>query len=359
MNRRTTVKGLGSVIGGGIFGVSSGGIEDKSVDTLWPQEYTVEEDLNRLFTLLAEFQEGVVNTVGEIFEEQLRSELYGLYTENPSLESNPKNRLVSELSKSIISSQGSSDSLLGVLGVSPRELETLDIGQIVNSGPKVRRVDLGMVRSVLEHIEDVFQFNIPVDADHVKVASQKTFLFKSVVGAAVDMCRVCSRVVSVDEVSRELRDEFYVSLIVLLSEVVLGKYPFRDQISWRSVDYFHSQYFARIQSVLGTRGSGLVMSVLSWLQTDPLEIDYLNHLEVFLGCEAKTLSKAYDQNSTILGRLDEGYQLDRLEEYGFSTDTELPSQKTYLGEVGEYVYYDQSEGITVEEVYSEARKCLQ
>lgn len=201
----------------------------------------------------------------------------------------------------------------------------------VNYGPNLSSTDVELIFSVLEEVEEGFYME-KIPEQHILTASNRAFLLKSLVAATLNFYVACEDIVESDELTDDLRWNFYYSLFILLVEVILAKYPFDYRIAWRGTRFIHNQFLVRFRSILNDRGIAVIMKFIHWagirrqVSTDFAEWSFDSVLEFIL--EEGQGVAIYEEVESLLNEFEEDYTLDRWESYGEETKIELEQNPT-------------------------------
>lgn len=193
----------------------------------------------------------------------------------------------------------------------------------VNYIPRVSSTEMELFFSILGNVENMYGIDIP--REHILAASRYGFLLKSLVAASLNFYLACKDVTESEVLTPEMKRNFYTSLLILLIEVILVKYPFDYRIAWKGTRFIHNKFLVRVRSILGTEGISVVMKVLHWLGIrgvisegyQPNSIDSIIDFVVNHG------PAVYDRTVSVLDSVEEGFTLGRLEYYGTETRVSL------------------------------------
>lgn len=274
------------------FSTRGSATKDKELDGLWIRDFEG-DDFELIVQLLLDYHEGVSNLDAEQTEENAIN--------NVSSE-------VVDVSEPLVNLYDTT---------SPDALE-----HSINYGPRLANTDVELVFSLLEEVERAYDMDIP--RRHILAASRRAFLFKSLVAASINFYLACEAIDSAEELTEKLRMDFYYSLLILLVEVVLAKYPFDYWIAWRGTRYIHNQFLVRARSILGDRGIAVVMKFIHWsLIRGNVSVDFTENfyesVTEFLVEEGHG-EKIYNNIKLILEEMDDEYSLYRWEDYGGQTN---------------------------------------
>lgn len=195
----------------------------------------------------------------------------------------------------------------------------------INYAPRISSTDLELFFSLLREVETAFEMEIP--HEHIHLATRRTILLKSLVAASLNFYRACEDVKEADEFTEEIRENFYYSLLVLLVEVVLVKYPFDYWIAWRGTRFIHNQFLVRIRSILGNRGIAVVMKLIHW-SLIRRQVDFEFATDFYTASVEFVLAggngqEIYDRAEDALEGVDEEFELGRMEAYNIDMEVEI------------------------------------
>ncbi|WP_418285836.1 hypothetical protein [Halorubrum sp. DTA46] len=270
------------------------GQQSSKMDGLWLRKFE-EDDFAVVVRILLDYQQGV--------------------TDRDQLEDSEED-VLSSISQNVVSTGKPLVDLYDTS--SPDALE-----HSLNYGPRLANTDVELVFSVLEQVEEAYNMDLP--REHILAASRRAFLLKSLIAATLNFYQACEAIVNSDELTEPLRRDFYYSLLILLVEVVLAKYPFDYWIAWRTTRYVHNQFLVRARSILGSSGIAVIMKFIHWgLIRRQVSVDFAESFyDAIVAFALEQGQEIYERAREALEGVGDDYVLERTEDYGVETRLEI------------------------------------